>query len=287
VCLRLPTYAYDGLSAPYSRHFKPMTVARAGGATRFTGYFRDAETGLDYAKNRYHQPGMGRFLTPDPYQQSAGQQDPGSWNRYAYVAGDPVNRTDRRGLSTDCTGDDCDESDDDDGTCDADFCANGYAVSDGDGGAGNDEGNDDSDDDDSDSQNNDTPPCQAVILSAVNNQFGTNFTNSSVQSTFTNGGAFNLVINGTGLTPSQFNSIQPGRFPNGLIGIITGSGKSLHITGQTTLDPTAIFTKSNNGGVTSVIFTAHIDSAFAYNPIGALLHYLKDVQGQATRNPCP
>jgi hypothetical protein len=37
-------------------------------------------------------------MTPDPYQQSAGPNDPGSWNRYAYVAGDPINRFDRNGL---------------------------------------------------------------------------------------------------------------------------------------------------------------------------------------------
>ena len=61
------------------------------GTEGFTGYFRDAETGLDYAQNRYHQPGMGRFLSADPYQNSAGPNDPGSWNRYAYVGGDPVN----------------------------------------------------------------------------------------------------------------------------------------------------------------------------------------------------
>jgi RHS repeat-associated protein len=61
------------------------------------GYFRDQETQLDYAKNRYHQPGMGRFLTPDPYMNSAGLRDPGSWNRYAYTRGDPINRRDPRG----------------------------------------------------------------------------------------------------------------------------------------------------------------------------------------------
>src|SRR5580658_1057506 len=61
------------------------------GGPRSSGYFRDAETGLDYAKNRYHQPGMGRFLTPDPYRKSIKPSRPGSWNRYAYVSGDPVN----------------------------------------------------------------------------------------------------------------------------------------------------------------------------------------------------
>lgn len=33
---------------------------------KFTGYFRDSATGLDYADQRYEQPGVGRFMTPDP-----------------------------------------------------------------------------------------------------------------------------------------------------------------------------------------------------------------------------
>jgi RHS repeat-associated protein len=32
---------------------------------KFTGYIQDSETGLDYADQRYMQPGSGRFLTPD------------------------------------------------------------------------------------------------------------------------------------------------------------------------------------------------------------------------------
>jgi len=145
---------------------------------------------------------------------------------------------------------------------------------------------DDSDDDDDDTSD-DTPPCQPVILSAVNNQFGTNFTGANVQSFFTNGGALNLVITGTGLTAPQFNSIHTGRFPSSVLGAITGHGPSLHITGQTPLDPGAVFNKRNIGGVTTVTFTAHIDSAYAYNPLGALAHLFTDVLGSGTRNPCP
>ena len=55
--------------------------------------------------NRYYGWQHGRFLTPDPYQASAGLTDPGSWNRYAYVLGDPVNGKDPHGLAmlaTDC-----------------------------------------------------------------------------------------------------------------------------------------------------------------------------------------
>lgn len=75
--------------------------ATTNGTEKFTGYFRDAESGNDYAVNRYATPGYGRFLTPDPYRASKGGADPahpGSWNRYAYVQGDPINFHDPHGL---------------------------------------------------------------------------------------------------------------------------------------------------------------------------------------------
>ena len=56
---------------------------------RFATYYRDADTGLDYAVNRYYNSVSGRFLSPDPYKASGGPADPGSWNRYAYVQSDP------------------------------------------------------------------------------------------------------------------------------------------------------------------------------------------------------
>ena len=56
--------------------------------------------------NRYEQPGVGRFMSPDPYKASAGPSDPGSWNRYAYVGGDPVTYSDLTGLQRDAGGDD-------------------------------------------------------------------------------------------------------------------------------------------------------------------------------------
>ena len=86
--------------------------ATTNGTEKFTGYFRDAETGLDYADHRYHSPGTGRFMTPDPYMATAsGAADPtnpGSWNRYAYVNGDPINYFDPTGTIAYCvTGDGC------------------------------------------------------------------------------------------------------------------------------------------------------------------------------------
>jgi len=65
---------------------------------KFATYYRDAGTALDYANQRYYSAAAGRFLTPDPYMASGGPADPGSWNRYAYVGGDPVNKNDPLGL---------------------------------------------------------------------------------------------------------------------------------------------------------------------------------------------
>ena len=53
------------------------------------------------ADQRYYASSYGRFNTADPYQASAGPSDPGSWNRYSYVGGDPVNNHDWQGLAID------------------------------------------------------------------------------------------------------------------------------------------------------------------------------------------
>ncbi len=65
----------------------------------FTGYARDTETGNDYAQARYYASGMGRFLTPDPYDGSYDINNPQSFNRYAYVSGNPLTFIDPSGLA--------------------------------------------------------------------------------------------------------------------------------------------------------------------------------------------
>jgi RHS repeat-associated protein len=84
---------------PYGQELPSATV---NGREKFGTYFRDTGTGLDYANQRYHAPGFGRFMTADPYMASGGASEPGSWNRYAYVGGDPVNYTDVEGLQREC-----------------------------------------------------------------------------------------------------------------------------------------------------------------------------------------
>ena len=63
----------------------------------FATYTRDGVDGLDYAQNRYYSSTWGRFLSADPYQASGGPGNPASWNRYAYVEDDPINRIDPSG----------------------------------------------------------------------------------------------------------------------------------------------------------------------------------------------
>ena len=57
-----------------------------------------AQQVLDYAVNRHYSSGLGRFLQTDPYGGSARIDGPQSWNRYAYVEGDPMNLFDPEGL---------------------------------------------------------------------------------------------------------------------------------------------------------------------------------------------
>jgi RHS repeat-associated protein len=64
---------------------------------KFGTYYRDS-SGLDYADQRYYANTLGQFLSPDPYKASAEAPDPGSWNRYTYVIGDPIGRFDSTGL---------------------------------------------------------------------------------------------------------------------------------------------------------------------------------------------
>ena len=64
----------------------------------FATYARDSGTGLDYAGQRWYTSTYGRFNRPDPSGTSAHIGSPSSWNRYAYVLGDPIGSNDPSGL---------------------------------------------------------------------------------------------------------------------------------------------------------------------------------------------
>ncbi|EAM8905787.1 hypothetical protein CBJ65_21770, partial [Salmonella enterica subsp. enterica serovar Agama] len=59
---------------------------------RFQGQYEDEESGLFYNLNRYYQPELGRYITPDPVKLAGGL------NQYAYVGGNPVSWVDPEGL---------------------------------------------------------------------------------------------------------------------------------------------------------------------------------------------
>lgn|GEM_PF-3276269 len=140
--------------------------------------------------------------------------------------------------------------------------------------------------------------CTQVVLEKVNKQFGNtglNLTQGDVSdyqgAGYLQGGRqVNVNVGSGNLTTAQFNAIQPGSYaPGGFFGWLTGYGPSLHIVDAASkLDQSASsFANSNVGGSLFFSVTVHIDSAWANNPIGALLHWIIDVLGKNTRNPCP
>ena len=61
----------------------------------YTGGVYDEKTGEYYLNARYYDPADGRFTTQDSYRGK--NTDEGTWNLYAYCAGNPVNYTDLSG----------------------------------------------------------------------------------------------------------------------------------------------------------------------------------------------
>jgi RHS repeat-associated protein len=92
------TVEYDLAYAPYGE-----TYAETGSSDRFfTGNTQDVlkgGTGIYDFLFREHSSGMGRWLTPDPAGLAAVDiTNPQTWNRYAYVANNPLSKVDPLGL---------------------------------------------------------------------------------------------------------------------------------------------------------------------------------------------
>ncbi|MBK7705110.1 MAG: RHS repeat protein [Acidobacteria bacterium] len=72
--------------------------------TKYTGYERDSESGLDFAQARYYDAGHGRFTSVDPLTSSASLKDPQTFNRYSYALNSPYKFVDPLGLISSSTG---------------------------------------------------------------------------------------------------------------------------------------------------------------------------------------
>ena len=83
---------------PYGQEY----TTTANDREKYATYTRDSISGLDYAVNRYYFSQWGRFLSPDPSTGSIVLTSPQSWNRYAYMLGDPSNGNDPSGLDAIC-----------------------------------------------------------------------------------------------------------------------------------------------------------------------------------------
>jgi RHS repeat-associated protein len=65
---------------------------------RFTGYQKDEETQLDFAKARMYENRHARFTAIDPLLSSGKSANPQTFNRYVYVMNNPLAYTDPSGL---------------------------------------------------------------------------------------------------------------------------------------------------------------------------------------------
>jgi len=94
--------AYGG-GAAYDRAYAPFgeVYEEAGGIIdrNFTGQTTDTVSGLYDFLFRQYSPVQGRWLVPDPAGLAAVDiTNPQTWNRYAYLANNPLNATDPLGL---------------------------------------------------------------------------------------------------------------------------------------------------------------------------------------------
>ena len=97
----LGVHGYDG-SIAYDRAYAPFgeTYGESSSANRnFTGQTQDTVSGIYDFLFRQYSPSQGRWQVPDPAGMAAvDMTNPQTWNRYAYVANNPLSFIDPLGL---------------------------------------------------------------------------------------------------------------------------------------------------------------------------------------------
>jgi RHS repeat-associated protein len=87
----LQTFAYE----PFGVEIVGATPDTCDNTHKYTGHERDLETGNDYMHYRFYAAGMGRFMKPDALM--GNRNNPQTFDLYAYVQGNPLNRSDPSG----------------------------------------------------------------------------------------------------------------------------------------------------------------------------------------------
>jgi RHS repeat-associated protein len=89
------TIYYDGAYAPFGENYAEMGTTDRN----FTGQNQDTVAGRYDFPYREHSPAQGRWISPDPAELGAvDPTNPQTWNRYAYVANNPLSYVDPLGL---------------------------------------------------------------------------------------------------------------------------------------------------------------------------------------------
>jgi RHS repeat-associated protein len=274
--------------------FGDLVSSTTADVFQYTGLPQDTENSSYHATYRNLSTTQSRWLSPDPYNGSYDIANPQSFNRYVYAMNNPLGLVDPTGLLTDGIGLTI--------YYETGFGSGGGGIGDldpglgggsggygggsngggggGYGGAGNGNGNS-SQTPNNGSQNS---ACEANILTAVNNKFGSNATTANVtgQFNYSQGapqgeGTLNLDI-----STNQPGSASSGRYPIHWWTYIIGYGSTLHVpAGPGGADSPLTLPFSPN------LYTAHIDSAFPYNPIGLVAHLVVDMGGSGGYKPCP
>ncbi|HET8554289.1 MAG TPA: RHS repeat-associated core domain-containing protein [Rhodanobacteraceae bacterium] len=94
------TDAQGNITARYT--YRPYGTQQSGPTNAgpgYTGHVNDPNTGLVYMQQRYYDPDIGRFISPDPIGPAAGNVF--NFNRYAYANNNPIKFTDPDGRCPD------------------------------------------------------------------------------------------------------------------------------------------------------------------------------------------
>ncbi len=81
------------------RPYGSLAIGAAPNGPGYTGHVNDPDTGLVYMQARFYDPDIGRFLSIDPVNVSAGNVL--TFNRYVYADNNPINKSDPTGMCPD------------------------------------------------------------------------------------------------------------------------------------------------------------------------------------------